>query len=262
MGQRPAVARVGVLALITIVLSVVTISDTFAQDPALYMDIADVSGAVGQLVEIPVYIQTLEDSLDGFQISLALSRPDLAYFEVDTVVIGEDTSYVCQFDTTGTLASGWEHVEVRSTLGTGLDLRLSGISDIGSGETPGIPDYTSGVLMRFYGRVMSDVPDTLTDRVVTLNINSCYYSNELGDLITPAQSDNGSITVLEGILGDCDCSGEVNPVDLVFLVNFVYKGWTLGCVLELGDVNCDGTINPVDVVFLINLVYKGWPLPC
>lgn len=264
MHQKPVIVRPVMTILFVCGLFLLGGGDVQAQDPELYMAIDSVDGYIGELVEIPIYIQTLADSLDGFEISLALSRPDLVYFEVDTVVVGDETSFVCQFDTVGTLASGWQHVEVRSTVGKGLELRLSGISDIGSGGTPGIPDYTSGILMNIYGRIRSDIPDTLTDRIVRLDVHSSttYYSNQLGELIIPVENTDGSVTVETAMRGDTNCDYNVNPVDVVFLVNYVYKNWDLPCnSLGAADINCDTNVNPVDVVFLVNYVYKNWAMP-
>jgi len=68
----------------------------------------------------------------------------------------------------------------------------------------------------------------------------------------------------------CDCTdfcdlnldGAMNPIDIVFIVNYVYLGIDLreqipDCPLENGDITCDGAVNPVDVVFYVNLVYLG-----
>ena len=238
--------------------------ETPAQTPKLYLDVDDVSGFIGQLVTIPVHVQTTNDSLDGYQISIALSRDDLIYFEVDTVVTGNDTSYQCEVDTVGALTSGWEHVEARSTGGVGLDLRLSGISAVAPGSVvKGIPDYTSGVLVRIFARIKTDVPDTLTDRLAVIDVHdgSTWYSNQNGLLIQPAENLDGSVTVEQGIKGDVNCDGVRNPIDVVLEVNYVYKGWLVLCQVSLGDLDCNGSVNPVDVVRLVNYVYKGWAIP-
>ena len=72
-------------------------------------------------------------------------------------------------------------------------------------------------------------------------------------------------------IGPCDCSrhcdldmaGAINPVDVVMIVNCVYRNHYESIVnntvcpgLE-GDWNCDGRRDPVDVVHYVNYVYKG-----
>jgi len=68
----------------------------------------------------------------------------------------------------------------------------------------------------------------------------------------------------------CDCSGfcdlnfdgVINPVDVVMIVNYVYKqldgreSFTL-CPMENGDWDCDNAVNPIDVVYYTNFVYKS-----
>jgi hypothetical protein len=67
---------------------------------------------------------------------------------------------------------------------------------------------------------------------------------------------------------DVDVNGSINPVDVVLMVNYVYKQLDArhplpDCPRENGDWDCDGQINPVDVVFFVNSVYRGWAtVPC
>ena len=68
--------------------------------------------------------------------------------------------------------------------------------------------------------------------------------------------------------GDCDGNMVINPIDVVLMVNFVYK--SVGnpppavpqCPGNNGDWNCDGAINPVDIVLLVNNVYRTGSGPC
>jgi len=63
--------------------------------------------------------------------------------------------------------------------------------------------------------------------------------------------------------GDVDESGAVTSADIIYHVNFVFKGGPepLPCVAH-GDVNCDGNVTSADIICLVNFVFKGGPAPC
>jgi hypothetical protein len=62
--------------------------------------------------------------------------------------------------------------------------------------------------------------------------------------------------------GDVDYSGEVNILDIVYLINHKYKaGPPPERDIRIADVKCDGEINILDIVFLINYKYKDGPAP-
>ena len=61
--------------------------------------------------------------------------------------------------------------------------------------------------------------------------------------------------------GDLDNEGLVNPTDVVYLVDYIYKNTDArvqppACPVEAGDMNCDGQLHAADVVILVNLIYK------
>lgn len=64
-------------------------------------------------------------------------------------------------------------------------------------------------------------------------------------------------------LGDCNGDGMINPVDVAYLVTYVYKGYVdppppiPGCFAINGDWNCDYVINPLDVSLMVNFVYRS-----
>lgn len=63
--------------------------------------------------------------------------------------------------------------------------------------------------------------------------------------------------------GDLNADGIVNVGDVVYLVNYLYRGGSEPCPVEAGDVTCDGIVNVGDVVFLVNYLYRGGdPPPC
>jgi len=61
--------------------------------------------------------------------------------------------------------------------------------------------------------------------------------------------------------GDANGDGVINSADVVYLINYLFKGGPAPEPLEAGDVNCDGIINSADVVYLINYLFKGGPPP-
>jgi len=64
------------------------------------------------------------------------------------------------------------------------------------------------------------------------------------------------------LLGDANGDGVINSADVVYLINYLFKGGPAPDPLDAGDVNCDGEINSADVVYLIDYLFKGGPPPC
>ncbi len=61
--------------------------------------------------------------------------------------------------------------------------------------------------------------------------------------------------------GDANASGGVNLTDIVYLVNYVFKGGAVPVPVCRGDANASGTINLTDIVYLVNYVFKGGAKP-
>jgi hypothetical protein len=65
------------------------------------------------------------------------------------------------------------------------------------------------------------------------------------------------------IFGDVDLGGTVTSGDIIYLVNFVFKGGPLPQPCEAaGDVDCGGSVTSGDIIYLVNFVFKGGPPPC
>jgi len=123
------------------------------------------------------------------------------------------------------------------------------------------------------GKIVGARRDNGTNKFVFLSM-PFYFLEE-----TDAQALMSEILDWFGTIPECDCSrfgdlnldGNINPVDVVLMVNYVYLGiGTLppvsscyqGELAKNGDWNCDGAINPVDVVFMVRNVYLGGSGPC
>ncbi len=115
----------------------------------------------------------------------------------------------------------------------------------------------------------------------TANPGFCDYEN--GDYSIGATSqcapDNNDCAVLIGALdigcsgcdcgqvGDVNCDDGVDPLDIQFLVAFVYQGNDArcekpACPTQAGDVNCDDGVDPLDIQFMVAFVYQGNDARC
>jgi len=59
--------------------------------------------------------------------------------------------------------------------------------------------------------------------------------------------------------GDANLDGDINILDVVYIINFKYKSGATPPQPELLDVNNDDDINILDIVYLVNYKYKGGP---
>jgi hypothetical protein len=74
---------------------------------------------------------------------------------------------------------------------------------------------------------------------------------------------NYQYTATLHVPGDVDDDGQVTPLDVTVLVNYVYRSY-FGIARHdsFGDCNCDDSIDPLDVTILVNHVYRQGPEPC
>ncbi len=64
------------------------------------------------------------------------------------------------------------------------------------------------------------------------------------------------------VTGDATTDGRIDVGDVVYLINYLFKGGPAPDPLSLGDVNCDSLVEIGDVVYLIGYLYQGGPQPC
>jgi hypothetical protein len=251
---------------------------TQAQTPKIYLDVADTSAAPGAVVPLSIFLQNMGDSIQGFQLSLTLSRPDIMEFKADTMI---QTCYKCADEacttvvaypctvavvpssSVGTLTHNWDYVQAR-TYGS-FDIQLTGIVDNNFDRLPlPILPYSSGVLIKVIGSVFCEIPDTLQDRTVfvTANIVGSYFSNTKGTLIQPLSFTSGSVTILQTNRGDLNSDFGIDVFDIVKLIDIVFSGGAPSCPDYLTDVNCDGSSDVFDLIYLIEYAFSGGPPPC
>ncbi|OGC80564.1 MAG: hypothetical protein A2W07_00065 [candidate division Zixibacteria bacterium RBG_16_43_9] len=72
--------------------------------------------------------------------------------------------------------------------------------------------------------------------------------------------------VLANIIGDYHCGdatsdGIINVTDVIYLINYLFKGGSVPSLLQAGDCNCDCKITVSDIIYLVNYLFKGGPKP-
>jgi hypothetical protein len=61
--------------------------------------------------------------------------------------------------------------------------------------------------------------------------------------------------------GDANSDGLIAAGDIVYLLNYLYRGGPAPCPLEAGDANCSGAVEAGDIVYLLNYLYRGGDPP-
>ena len=122
-----------------------------------------------------------------------------------------------------------------------LDLGPLSSSFVDSGNGTGVhsymPDSSVIGLLTSVRFIVTDVPAGLTDTLETI-----YWIRSF-------------------LRGDLDGNFKYTMNDIVYLVNYIYRGGPEPDPLEAGDVDASGAINTADLSYLINFIYRGGPAP-
>jgi hypothetical protein len=86
--------------------------------------------------------------------------------------------------------------------------------------------------------------------------SSQSFTAELSDFVGPHLF--GQVKVP---YGDANGDGIIDLADVVYLLNYLFKGDDPPEPLEAGDANCDGIVDLADVVYLLNYLFKGGTQP-
>ena len=64
------------------------------------------------------------------------------------------------------------------------------------------------------------------------------------------------------LCGDCDADGDIDVSDVIYTINYLFKGGFAPKPMVAADVDCDGDETVSDVIYLINYLFKGGTPPC
>lgn len=132
--------------------------------------------------------------------------------------------------------------------------------DFGGGLPP-----ANGLFCRMFYKVSG--PGSLTFRTAVHptagQVCMGYITNPIA-VTWPAAGEVGSFNVIEvpPQRGDVNCDNQRTVSDIIYLINYFFKGGPPPSFIETGDVNCDGKVTISDVVYLVNYLFKGGPPPC
>jgi hypothetical protein len=59
------------------------------------------------------------------------------------------------------------------------------------------------------------------------------------------------------VCADADADGNIDLLDITYLIDYIYRNGAEPDPVEAGDVNSDGSINILDIIRSINYLYKG-----
>jgi hypothetical protein len=62
--------------------------------------------------------------------------------------------------------------------------------------------------------------------------------------------------------GDANGDWQINIVDIVYLINFLFIEGPVPVPMQAGDATGGGEVDIADVVYLINYLFIGGPPPC
>lgn len=106
--------------------------------------------------------------------------------------------------------------------------------------------------------------DSTADSLGLLDLSPCSAAHSVcGDLIGAMSVACQTGACLVSITGDVNLTSTRSTSDIVYLVNYVFKGGPVPMpCLASGDVDCSGDVTSADVIYLVNAVLKGGAAPC
>ena len=133
------------------------------------------------------------------------------------------------------------------------DIYVVDTSSISPGGVWWLPDYPASTdpyswVYLFFNQ---NVPDAFLTMTAPWNgVSPIYTEVEYAVHISPWD-----------YRGDVNDDGIVSGADIVFLLNYLYRGGVPPDPMSEGDANCDGIVDGTDIVFLLNYLYRGGDVP-
>ncbi len=107
----------------------------------------------------------------------------------------------------------------------------------------------------------------LTDLQAAIDAGKAWYAAHGGMTVFADNDDDGEIDVCTGsscckIGGDVNGDGYADPLDVIYLVNWFWKGGPGPECCASADINCDCHVDPNDISFFTGWLWRGLPWTC
>jgi hypothetical protein len=226
-------------------------------DPTiLSMGTDSVDPCIEVVADIPVYMDN-PCAVGGFEIHI--QPADMARFSFDP-------ANPSSADRNGSRIEDWDFFAANIEPGDPSELVVSGIADLPGGNPDVYLPPGNGLIftahLRFVVYASSDTELALAypyvqvvDTTGYIIYDNVLQGNNVGVLSSPCDSNPR---------GDCNCNGELNGIDVTYLVGFLKGSGVPICGRCSGDANSSGSVNGIDVTFLVSYL-KGTgsePGPC
>ncbi len=119
----------------------------------------------------------------------------------------------------------------------------------------------SGLLANVYFTLESTavVGETLAVDSAVISGTYLNYTSIIGAY--PPHFVSGGVAVATPKWGDANRDDKVTISDVIFLINYLFKGGPQSNPSYMGDANCDHSVTISDVVYLVSYLFKGGPAP-
>jgi len=230
--------------------------------------------------QIPVYIDNIDQHIEGFTLDFVIVPNNRVYFTTDHIQVTVDTVCAIQVDTcppdqiiridtlisrvmkvdrTGSLTSNFPWFGASGDLGDTasdycINMTVLGVAPNNQPIGPGF-----GILFKIYLDVLCISDTLLPDTLVYINVYGTLAQDDT--LIKEKRFLPGRYMILAVKYGDANGDNKISVGDVVYLINYLFKGGPPPNPWIKGDANGDGKVTVADVVYLINYLFKGGPPP-